>query len=125
MIAELQETNWKDKFLANKNADVCVLWNIFKAKIHQLREKFVPTSSNEVPFWKLKGSVPVSIEVRKLIREKGRLHRAWVRSHNANELSRRWHNLTMVSNYKDMLELQFKKMNFATMLSVKRANRRG
>ena len=62
-----------------------VLWNIFKAKIHQLCEKFVPTSSNEAPFWKLKGSVPVSIEVRKLIREKDPLHRAWIRSNNANE----------------------------------------
>ena len=44
----------KINFYVNKNANVCVLWNIFKAKIHQLGEKLVPTSSNEAPFWKLK-----------------------------------------------------------------------
>ena len=52
MIADLQESNWNNIFLANKNADVCALWNIFKAKIYQLRKRFVPTSSNETPFSK-------------------------------------------------------------------------
>ena len=71
MDAELEEFNWKENFLANETPDVCVLWNIFKTKIHQLRDKFVPTSSSNTPYWKQKGSVPISSKVQNLICEKG------------------------------------------------------
>ena len=84
MEAELRDSNWKEDFLANDAADVCELWNNFKTKIHQLRDKFVPTSSIEGPFWKQKGSVPINSTVRKMIREKSRLHKTWIRSGNAD-----------------------------------------
>ena len=47
----------------------------------------MPISSPEEPFWKTKGSVPLSLEVRNMIRKKSRLHRAWIR--NQNEVNRR------------------------------------
>ena len=82
MVTDLEDSNWKHNFLANNTADVSGLWDMFKAMIHQLRDKYVPISSPEGPFWKQKGDVPLSMEVRNLIREKSRLHRAWIRSHN-------------------------------------------
>ena len=82
METDLRESKWKQNFLANNISDVSGLWDIFKAKIHQLRDKYVPISSPEEPFWKTKGSVPLSLEVRNMIRKKSRLHRAWIRSQN-------------------------------------------
>ena len=68
--------------MANNTADVSGLWDIFKTKIHQLRDKYVPILLPEKPFWKRKASVPLSLEVRNMIRKKSRLHTAWIRSQN-------------------------------------------
>ena len=89
METDLRESNWKQNFLANNTADVSGLWDIFKAKIHQLRDEYVPISLPEGPFWKTKGSVPLSLEVRNMIRKKSRLHRAWIRSQNEDNCKRR------------------------------------
>ena len=69
METDLRESSWKQNFLANNTADVSGLWDIFKAKIHQLRDEYVPISLPEGPFWKTKGSVPLSLEVRDLQKE--------------------------------------------------------
>ena len=45
----------------------------------------MPISLPEEPFWKTKGSVPLSLEVRNMIRKKSRLHRAWIRSQNEDK----------------------------------------
>ena len=71
MIADLQESNWKDIFLQIKSWRVCIYGTSSKQKIHRLRERFVPASSNEAPLWKIKGGVPVSSEVRNLFVKKG------------------------------------------------------
>ena len=84
METDLRESNWKQNLLANNAADVSELWDIFKAKIHQLRDKYVSISSPEEPFWKQIGSVPISLEVRNMIRKKSRLHRAWISQNEDN-----------------------------------------
>ena len=87
METDLRESKWKQNFLANNISDVSGLWDIFKAKIHQLRDKYVPISSPEEPFWKTKGSVPLSLEVRNMMRKKSRLHRAWIRNQNDDNIA--------------------------------------
>ena len=62
METDLRESNWKQNFLANNTADVSGLWDIFKTKILQLRDIYVPISLPEEQFWKTKGSVPLSLE---------------------------------------------------------------
>ena len=54
METDLRESNWKQNFLANNTADVSGLWHIFKTKIHQLSDKYVPISLPEELFWKKK-----------------------------------------------------------------------
>ena len=68
MKTYLRESDWEQNLLANNAADVSGLWDIFKTKIHQLRD--VPISLPEEPFWKTKSSVPLSLEVRNMIRKK-------------------------------------------------------
>ena len=70
MEMDQNESNWKQNFLANNTGDVSVLWDIVKAKFHQLRDKYVSISLPEEPFWKRKASVPLSLEVRNKIRKK-------------------------------------------------------
>ena len=82
MEMDQNESNWKQNFLANTTADVSGLWDIFKAKFHQLRDIYVSISLPKEPFQKTKSSVPLSLKVRNMIRKKSRLHRAWIRSQN-------------------------------------------
>ena len=76
MAVYLEQSNWKDEFLTNETENTCELWNKFKLKMHQLQDEFVPKTSNETPFWKLKGSIPIGKEILETIRQKDRLHRA-------------------------------------------------
>ena len=58
---------------------------MFKNKLH-LQDHHVPQSkAGETP-WKSKGNIPISPQLRQLIKDKKRLHRRWIKSiNNENE----------------------------------------
>ena len=59
---------------------------MFKNKLHQLGDQHVPQSKVVEPLWKIKGNVPISQQLRQLIKDKKRLHRRWIKSiNNENE----------------------------------------
>ena len=45
-----------------------------------LRDRHVPRSKKGKPPWKSKGSIPISVELRQLIKDKKRLHRRWIKA---------------------------------------------
>ena len=62
-----------------ENTSVENLWNTMKTKLIELRNKFVPikTTSGK-PFWKDRGSIPISKPLREAIHNKHIAHRRWM-----------------------------------------------
>ena len=83
MRNHLALSRWSEEFLLrNQNMSVDDLWNSFKSKILELRNKFVPKQLCGMPSWKMKGSVPINQDLRDAIRSKSSLHRRWISSRN-------------------------------------------
>ena len=87
MKRAIDESNWLEGFIQDTNRlDVNESWVMFKNKLHQLRDQHVPQSKVVEPLWKSKGNVPISQQLRQLIKDKKRLHRRWIKSiNNENE----------------------------------------
>ena len=87
MKRAIDESSWLEGFIQDTNRlDVNESWVMFKNKLHQLRDQHVPQSKVVEPLWKSKGNVPISQQLRQLIKDKKRLHRRWIKSiNNENE----------------------------------------
>ena len=60
-------------------------WQLFKNKILELREKYVPCIKNGTPTWSGKRTIAVNQELRQAIKDKKRHHRKWIKSLNRGE----------------------------------------
>ena len=59
---------------------------MFKNKLHHLRDQHVPQSKVGEPSWKSKGNVPISQQLRQLIKDKKHHYRRLIKSiNNENE----------------------------------------
>ena len=88
MMNDIEQSKWNQKFidLSNSCTDVNVLWLEFKTKMESIREKYVPIiNSSNKPHWSIKGSIPLDKKTLKLLKEKDRLHRKWIRTINSEE----------------------------------------
>ena len=80
MIKDLESTNWKQKFLLEGgNKDPETLWNILKAKLLELRNKYVPTRKINAGADYTRGSFPINKDVQQAIKDKHSHHRRWIR----------------------------------------------
>ena len=81
MKKSLEETNWLEDFIQNANLlDVEGAWLKLKCKLHTLRDQNVPQSkAGELP-WRGKGDIPISQDLRQLIKDKKRFHRKWIKA---------------------------------------------
>ena len=79
MIEELKSSQWKENFISNaQEKSVEQLWNEIKAKVLNLRDKFVPKRKIDgTPKWKSKASVPIDENLQKAIKDKKISHRRW------------------------------------------------
>ena len=83
MKRSLEESNWLEEFIQNANLyDVEGAWLKLKSKLHALRDEHVPQSKIGELSWKGKGDIPISQELRQLIKDKRRFHRKWIKSIN-------------------------------------------
>ena len=100
MRAFLEASRWVEKFkhLA-ANADEEAMWQNIKGKLLEVRGKFVPQSNiDAAPSWKSKYQYPLNKETRNAIKEKNRLHRKWISSHQAEGNQQDWLNYTKARN---------------------------
>ena len=72
----LTSAKWKDTFLEN-DGTVEDMWQVFKDKMHELQQRFIPKVSFGVS-WRKKGSVPVTKPIQAAIRNKKIAHRQWI-----------------------------------------------
>lgn len=85
MRQHLQDTNWVETFLQETDKiPVNEKWKIFKNKLHEVRDKFVPTTTSDMA-WKKKGSIPVDPQIRLQICEKKTAHRKWINTVKRSE----------------------------------------
>ena len=79
MRQELDTHRWTFSDGVNTDTPVNELWDEIKGKIMELSDKFVPsTTANSRVSWDDK-DFPASEDLRNLIKEKNRAHRAWKR----------------------------------------------
>lgn len=79
----LDEQSWSLNFaIESGGKSVDSLWDTFKIKLLDLRDRYVPLKEIGQPSWKDKGNIPIKQELRNLIKEKKRLHRNWLKSRN-------------------------------------------
>ena len=80
MKKQLQEdSNWLLEIIENtKKRSIEGLWTLFKSKVLELRDKFVPISKTGT--WKSKGNIPINKDLRNAIKNKARLHNVWIKS---------------------------------------------
>ena len=80
MKRDLESTNWKQTFLMEgRNKDPETLWNTLKAKLLELRNKYVPTRKINAGANCVKGSFPINKDVQQAIKDKHSHHRRWIR----------------------------------------------
>ena len=81
MLNELESSDWKKAFMTERRCDMDpeILWNRLKAKLLELRNKFVPTKKISAGRNCLKGSFPISEKLQLAIKEKHSLHRRWIK----------------------------------------------
>ena len=80
MIAELKSSNWKESFMLDaRNKGPEELWELLKAKLIELRNKFVPTREIKTGVNNMKGSFPINKILQRAIKEKHSLHRRWIK----------------------------------------------
>ena len=87
MRSELEGTNWCDEYVVKSGErDVEENWSILKAKLLELRNKYVTLNkANSSPSWSEKGTVPISKSTQNAIRSKKRAHRKWMISKRSGE----------------------------------------
>ena len=88
MINDIEQSKWNHKFidLSKSCTNVNELWLEFKTKIESLRKKFIPKINvSNKPHWTDKGSVPLDKKTLKLLKEKDKLHRKWIKAINNEE----------------------------------------
>ena len=79
MINELKTSNWKDTFLREaRNMQPESAWQLLKAKLIELRNKFVPSREIKTGI-DTKGTFPIDKNTQHAIREKHSLHHRWIR----------------------------------------------
>ena len=77
----LEECEWSKPFVeTTSKKSVNTMWNEFKNTLIQLRSLYVPVKKFGDQTWKEKGSIPISKDLRNLIKEKKRLHRKWMKT---------------------------------------------
>ena len=78
----LGQTNWSIDILQRSvELSVKESWDLFKSKLIELRNLYVPISKNTSDFPK-KGKIPLSQNIRDIVKEKARKHRKWIKSLN-------------------------------------------
>ena len=71
MERDLEDSGWVDDFnLRTTRMDTETSWQLFKNKILELREKYVPCIKNGTPTWSGKRTIAVSQELHQAIKEK-------------------------------------------------------
>ena len=83
MTNELEQSNWMADFLAEAQSskDVEESWLRIKDMLHKLRDKYVPyIKPSSKPKWIEKGCIPLDAETRKLIKDRRKNHRIWMKS---------------------------------------------
>ena len=86
MKRDLEDSGWVDDFtLRTTRMDTETSWQLFKNKILELREKYVPCIKNGTPTWSGKRTIAVNQELRQAIKDKKRHHRKWIKSLNRGE----------------------------------------
>ena len=79
MISELESSNWKDTFMLEaRNMGPEAAWELLKAKLIDLRNKFVPSTEIKTGIG-MKGSFPIDKTAQHAIKKKHSLHRRWIK----------------------------------------------
>ncbi|MEO0687917.1 MAG: hypothetical protein AAFY76_23390, partial [Cyanobacteria bacterium J06649_11] len=74
MKMAMDNDNWLQIFIRDADQlDVNDCWTMLKTKFHHLRDQYVPQNKVGEPSWRSKGRVPISKQLRQLIKEKRRL----------------------------------------------------
>ena len=86
----LSANNWTNELLQEMNGkSVEQSWQLFKDKMLELRNRFIPLKEIDRQSWKRrKGAIPIGIDLQNELTEKSRLHRKWARSTCPEERSR-------------------------------------
>ena len=81
MRESLIQSNWSAQFVESiKEKNMNDAWLELKDKFLELRNKYVPVQQSGSNYWKTKNSVPIDKLTQDKIKEKHRLHTAWVRA---------------------------------------------
>ena len=123
MKIAMDKDNWLQIFIRDADQlDVNDCWAMLKTKLHHLRNQYVPQSKVGEPSWRGKGRVPISKQLRQLIKEKKRLHRRWMKSiNNGNEETDR-QNYTRVRNNVNKLMTRTKREYERTICNQTKEN---
>ena len=99
MRTELLESNWCAEFVAGAKSRSCEEnWRLLKAKIIELKNKYVPIrKAPDKPQWK-KGVVPISQEAKAAILNKRKSHRRWMSKRHADDSAEARKSYTKASN---------------------------
>ncbi|XP_066936371.1 uncharacterized protein [Clytia hemisphaerica] len=81
MKQDLNSDDWYKQFpeMADSKSTE-ELWQLFRKKILDIRNRFVPIKIIGGQNWRKKGKIPIGVQLRKEIAEKRRLHRKWMKS---------------------------------------------
>ncbi|XP_066935599.1 uncharacterized protein [Clytia hemisphaerica] len=81
MKQDLNSDDWYKQFPEMTNSKSTEeLWQLFRKKILDIRNRFVPIKIISGQNWKKKGKIPIGVQLRKEIAEKRRLHQKWWKS---------------------------------------------
>lgn len=81
MQQHLQNTEWSKEIIGEiRQKSVEDMWKIFKGKMLDLRNRFIPVKEIDCQSWKEKGKIPIDKDLRNEIDQKRQLHRLWLRS---------------------------------------------
>ena len=90
MIRNPESTSWEETFMMEaRTKDPETQWEMLKAKLIELRNKFVPTATIKSGTNCLKGSFPIDTTVQQAIKEKHSLHRRWIKCKRRGDQSLR------------------------------------
>ena len=77
MRDHMESTQWSKNFTDTESRTIEDLWTTFKSKILELRDQYVPKTSNSCA-WKKKGTLPIPKNVQQQIQKKKVAHRKWI-----------------------------------------------
>ena len=79
MRSSLESSNWCEGFMKQSSSSVNELWSDLKQKLIELRNQYVPIKLiSGKPNWKERSRVPLSKNIRNLMKDKDRAHRQWM-----------------------------------------------